>query len=268
MPSGFVSFLAARWKTVLWCAVACLTSLSFLVQQMRKLDEENRRLALQMSSSDAISGSLQRLAILEKENEQLRADLGMIPNLVATRDRLRNELIQQETRKTHAWVGASNVIIAAIAQKSEEISEIYRLSAEEQRRKAREAAEQRLAEKATEESQEPAEDYDLVKQRLQQVCVATKQLLDLRKERAAADKTEENRVAFRSRFQKAAADRMRAMNELGKDHVLYENLPLPPTIEDASKVPVLRSIIPDRRGISTTVYLDGTVVFATAAPSP
>src|SRR4051812_49317353 len=110
MPNAFLSLLAGRWQTVLWCAAACVISLSFVVKQTSKLAEENRRLAFQLTSPDAVSETSQRVAILEKENEQLRTALATIPDLAATRDRLRTELNQQETREAEAWAGASNVI--------------------------------------------------------------------------------------------------------------------------------------------------------------
>ena len=266
MPNLFLSWLAARWKAVLWSAVACLIGLSYLGHQTRKLAEDNGRMVLERTAPEAGSAIAQRLALVEKENEQLRADLASIPTLAATHDGLRQQLTEQASGKADAWAGCSNLIAAAIAQKREELTDTYRRSSEEQHRKAREIAAERLADKASEESQEPAQEDDQLKERLQQVGLSIKQLVDLRKERAAADNTEETKAAFRARFKKAAMDRMRALEDLGKDQVLYETLPLPPTIEDAAKVPVLRSILPDRHGLSATVYLDGTVILARANP--
>jgi hypothetical protein len=54
-----------------------------------------------------------------------------------------------------------------------------------------------------------------------------------------------------------------AYEELGQDRVLYKELlvPLDKPL-DSQRIPVMQSLVPDQRGISATVFLDGNVVFS------
>jgi hypothetical protein len=54
------------------------------------------------------------------------------------------------------------------------------------------------------------------------------------------------------------------MARLGKDKALFEELPLNSPDQTDPRTAVLRSIIPDAQGLSTTVYLDGTVEYSKA----
>jgi hypothetical protein len=95
---------------------------------------------------------------------------------------------------------------------------------------------------------------------------AARQRLDERAAERADDSVlnERQKKVATARLTQSGDSFSAAVKDLGKDSALFRYVPLPPSIEDPAKVPFMQSVLPDRRGLFPTVYLDGSI---TPAPS-
>jgi hypothetical protein len=123
------------------------------------------------------------------------------------------------------------------------------------------AARARLAEKAAEGPKSAAsiaQEYAQLEARLKEAADRMRDQLEVRRVWAKTEKTPEARAAFKDRMSSAWSKLDAAMKQLGPDIVLFEEQPVIPENLDSPKTPFLRSVLPDGRGITVTVYLDGS----------
>jgi uncharacterized small protein (DUF1192 family) len=154
MISPLLSKLAAWLGWILLLAAVWAVALAFVARGTAQLRSE-RGAAIASQRSLAVSDFDARLSALQRENNRLRNDLTRVPELKAAAAQLRTELAAQESKTAQLWTGESNVLQTAIEQKQRELVEIRQWSSEWHTARQREAAEERLAEKAKQPTADP-----------------------------------------------------------------------------------------------------------------
>jgi hypothetical protein len=126
------------------------------------------------------------------------------------------------------------------------------------------AAAKRVREKGRPEQEDPAQvqaEYALLEQHFQEVAAAIEQTVEgwrlLADSVPLADFPPEIRAEF-GEGNRRASEIWR--DRLGPDHVLYE-MGFGGEIISPATTPIIRSVMPDHRGVTVTVYLDGRVEF-------
>lgn len=232
-----------------------------LTLRTRALQAENQELVSQ--STAAATSSNTRLELFEKENQRLKADLVGIPALSAKVEQLKKESEEEARRITGVWMERSNAIQIAIQNKRDEIRRLEEWEKEHAKMKMRERAQARLAQKGTVQTpQEAADDYAVLEKALRDIGLRAKRMTEVRQEWRNTDKTPENRSTFQTNMNAAWQELDAAVKKLGADFDLFEELPIDSPELDFSETPLYRSVIPDSRGITATLYLDGTVVWS------
>src|SRR4051794_37944862 len=178
MSSDLYLRIAARRRWVIAIAAAWTIALLLVARSTAKLKEQSgRRSALSMEARTAEDP---RFATLQQENSRLQSELKNVPELQATIAQLRNETDEQERKSSSLWAGRSNALQTAIEQKQKELAEISQWSAQWHQAEEKKAADERFAEKAKEgpvDWQNPE-----TKELLNQLALARKRLIDIRKE--------------------------------------------------------------------------------------
>jgi hypothetical protein len=246
-------------------AVLNLALLAFLFQETRKLRRENLRVAVELQTSSRPSKTVERARLLQAGNERLKKDLLTIPVLAASAKSLQTELEERRPQQTAAWAAASNRLHEAIRLKRDELAGLADWSVEWDRMKLRRVAEARLAEKRL-EPDSPADPARL-ETALQQLGSSTQRRLDIIREWQESDKSPEKRAVFLAGLAEFQAQRDGAIQQLGKDLVLYEEIPVPMTNRNP-QAPAFRSLVPDPQGRLATVYVNGDVVWSSVPSVP
>jgi hypothetical protein len=125
----------------------------------------------------------------------------------------------------------------------------------------RERASARLAQKALEPTGSATDEYSQLGAKLREVADRMSKQLTVRKEWAAMEKTAAARDAFKLRMSERWTELDAAMKRLGADKDLFVELPVKPD-DDFASTPFMRPAIPDLRGVTATLYLDGKVVWS------
>lgn len=214
----------------------------------------------------APSTKAEQIAQLQSENTELKSDLKEVSELNLKKQSLEREVGNQKSIDAD-WVNAqSNRIQHAMEQNKQELKEIGDWHRNRQEAEKREEALARLQVKGLPPNQSPEETakaYEELQVTLRQIGLAMKSQIELREQWTKSSKTEQARALFQSQFGESQRLWESALSELGQDRVLYDVMYAAiPLKNPPSRTPVLRSILPDLRGVSVTVYLDGSVVFS------
>lgn len=258
MISPIFSKVTAWRKWIFLALVAWALALALVARSTANL-RRHQRGALQSQPDSASDDFATRLHGIQQENSRLQSELKTLPELKARAAQLQNEI--QANKDATPWAAQSNTLQASIMQKQQEIAEISRWSSEWHKAKQREAAQARLLEKAKESSVDGEQRYAETTNILSNLALAWKRLSEVRSEWKQLDKSEKDR--FRSRLDEAESQWSAAYRALGKDTVLYQEFPFTNSTEPRS-VLLMRSVVPDQNGMTTSVYLDGTVNFSKA----
>jgi hypothetical protein len=216
------------------------------------------------SSVSAVNPTAQRLATLTSENTRLKNDLTTIDALKLQAKRLDQEIAATTVQTDAAWSAESNRLQSAIETSRARITDLENWEKERNRAELRKLAAARLAQKAQENSRDPADEKAQLESTFNQIAAGMRAQLEARREWAKMEKTPENREMFKSRLGAAWSNFDQAHKSLGPDSALFEDLPMTPD-SDASSTPLLRSVLPDLQGVTATVYLDGRVEWS---PTP
>jgi len=248
--------LAAALKWILITAALLAVALVFIAKGTAHMREQTRRNITALMADDSADAPFK---LLREENERLKSELRKVPELTAAAGRMRKQLLAPATNDS-AWTVKTNAIHFAIEQKKNELAELSRWQHERQTAEQQEAARARLVEKAQEAQIDHDEPYAKLKETLSKLALARKRIIDLRQDWGQLPNAEQkNRQPL---LQEARAEWMSANERLGKDNVLYQALPITDLSQDAATAVFMRSVLPDRNGMSVTVYLDGTVKFS------
>jgi DNA repair exonuclease SbcCD ATPase subunit len=267
MISALTHFLASRWKAFLILCAMCMLALGVVAKRTHALTAENRRLALTGQPPISVSKP-SALAPLLEENDRLRSELKKVPELKAAIQKLRGETDDDQSEQAGVWHSYSNRIHAAIGEKQRQLQELRAWAKERDAAEKRAAAARRLEERAAEGFTNSPEEYDKIKERLANLGIARQRLHNIRSEWTQSGKTAQDRTTFQAKLKEAQGVWFEAFQQLGKDIALYEELPLPPTVDNPAGTPLLRSVIPDQNGLSATLYLDGNVIYTKVPTLP
>lgn len=257
---------ARFWRILLPLVGIELVVVVYFLKANADLRRQARQAAQASEALRAPSPTAGRVARLQKENERLKSDLGEIPQLTSKKATLETEAAGQHAANAD-WVNVqSNRIQQAIDRSKQELKEIHDWMRNQHEIERREKAQARLREKGLPADQSPeatAKDYDQLRARLSQIGLAMKKQVELREEWVKSDKSEQTRAKFQPQFAESHRAWQAALGQLGDDRVLYDEIPVRTPLQNSpSATPVLRSVVPDLRGNSVTVYLDGSVVFS------
>jgi len=253
------------WTILVLLVIADLVIVLWILNGTLRFNRDNRQLAHAIQNLRTPSPTTEKAALLQKENERLKSDLKMIPGLISKKQEVETEIADQQPRNIEVLNTQSNRIQRAIEQNKKELRELSDWIRNSQEMEKRKKAEARLLEKGLPGSQTPEEiqeEYNQLGTTLQQAGLALKEQFDLRQQWIKSDQSDQTRTAFQPRRIEAYRVLESAMNQLGQDRALYEEIPVLGEVEDPAHTLVLRSIVPDLHGISATVYLDGSVVFS------
>ena len=233
--------------------------LGYYANRTRILARANETAAAKITEAAPPSTVSERLTFLQKEQERLKADIAAIRELKMTLSGLTNDVAVAEKKNLEVWFARSNELESAIKRERTALQETVQWSRDWERRKVREAAEKRLAEKGA-LNLDPVKEQERTGNVLSAIALATKERMKLQESwRVSSDKSKEARENFMAELQKINTGWLNATRELGADTPLYEQLPLMPAEHDHADAVIFRSIIPDAQGRTVTVLLDGTV---------
>ena len=243
--------MPAKSKLLLFLGLAQIVVIGALLLQSRSLKNQA---ANALAFNTPARGPAERLELIQRENVRLKKDLSEIPLLQAEARRLENALAEQSARASEVWSAHSNQLQSAIEQSRRNISEIETWEKEKTLAEIRQRAAARLAQKAA----EGPTDYVQFDANLRQIGERMRNLMTARREWDAMEKTDDKGEAFKARMAKWWTEYEGAKGMLGEDIKLFEELPVR-LKDDFSKTPFLRSVLPDQRGFTVTVYADGNV---------
>lgn len=241
-------------------------ALVYLLKANMQYRQENAEFTKSIEQRPALTAQTNRISLLEREHQKLKASLEEIPKLIAQKQRLELELAANQAIDTNSIASLSNRIQQATERNWREMREIDAWMRQRSEDEVRIKALERLQEKGLPQSQTPEQvqqEYETARARLQQIGLVIKKRVELRQEWQRSDKSEATRAQFGPRLEQAFEAVQDSLKSLGKDRILYRELPvIIPLQKPHERTPVLQSIVPDLRGVSTTVYLDGSVVFS------
>lgn len=253
-------------KALLLLTLIELAVVTFLLKANANLRKQDSQSAQALEVAQAPSPWAGRIALLQKENERLKSDLNDIPQLISKKENLERDAAGRHAVSNDSLNVQSNRIQQAIDRSKRELKEIHDWMRNQRETERREKAQARLREKGLPADQTPeatAKEYEQLRARLGQIGLAMKKQVETREQWAKSDKSEETRSKFRPQFAESFRAWESAIGQLGEDRILYDEIPVRTPLQDPpSATPVLRSIVPDLRGTSVTVYLDGSVVFS------
>jgi hypothetical protein len=254
-----------RWQRILFVLCSAqVVIISVLLLHAHTLQSETTTIARRLRAAESPNPLSTRIALLEDENERIRKDLATIPALREESKRIESQMAAESAQEMALWAARTNQILAETEKTRQRIAEIQAWEANYIRMQLRDRAAARLAEQARERSNaggDSADEYRKLESNLKQIAERTSRQLAVLRDWAATEKTKENRDVFRVNIGQARTNLDTAMKQLGKDVDLFEQLPVKP--EDAdSKIPFMRTLLPDLNGVSAALYLDGTVVWS------
>jgi hypothetical protein len=240
--------------------------------QSQKLTAATRALAAEIEELRSGPGSIPRLEGLRRENEQLGKDLHELRRLEAESEELRDEVARLKQAAAMAQQNPAHGSRAAEEErKRQEIvsiwSNIKSVAAETELKRLRIAAEKRLQEKRSFQPEDPLQveaEYAALAQTFADYAAGLRQGLEFRKMVSPSLPPNEVPAAIREAWKAGTQFAQTRIDSLGPDQVLYQRLPFP-AAADPVTTPILRSVLPDQRGVSVTVYLDGRAQFSTGA---
>ena len=233
-----------------------LAVLGYYAIRTRALARANESFAEKVTEAAPPAAAPDRLAFLRKEQERLKSDIETIAELKATLSGLTNEVAAAEKKNSEIWVARSNELQSSIERERQELRELNQWSRNWERMKTEQAARKRLEEKAL-LNLDPAKEHERTGKILAEIARTTRERMELQGAwRTSNDKSPEARSVFQAKLQEINARWLKATQQLGEDSAIYERLPVKP---DDPQAVVFRSVLPDGKGMSVTVLLDGTV---------
>jgi chromosome segregation ATPase len=236
-----------------------------LLLHARAMQNETTMVAGRLRAAESAPNALStRIALLKGENERIQKDLASIPALREESKRIQSEMAAGSAQEIALWAARTNRIQTETELTRQRIAEIEAWEANYNRMQLKDRAAARQAEQAREKSNssgDASDEYRNLETKLKQIAEGMSRQLAVRRDWASMEKTSENRDVFKSRMGEAWTNFDTAMKQLGKDIDLFEQLPIKPG-DANSKMPFLRSLLPDLHGVTATLYLDGTVVWS------
>src|SRR5688500_7468269 len=148
-----------RWKLLVPVLCLYVVLLGYFANRTRTLARANEGFAANLAAAAPPSTGSGKLTQLQKEQERLKSDIEAILQLKGTLSKLTNEVAAAERKSSEVWLARANEVQSAIEQERKALQETIQWSRDWERMKIREAAEKRLAEKAT-LNLDPSKEYE------------------------------------------------------------------------------------------------------------
>jgi hypothetical protein len=171
MISPFLTKLAACRYWIYLAAAAWTIPLFFIARGTAHLRHDTPSV-LESRLDIADNTNADQLSALRQENTRLQNELKKLPELTAAADQLREQIASPKSANAALWTAQSNALQTAIGQQKRELAEIYQWSSAWEMTKQREAAQARLAEKASQLAADSEKEYAQTKETLRQMALA------------------------------------------------------------------------------------------------